>query len=127
MNIHSYMGELMNELCKCKQIGDKEIASIVRGLPQAATMERLADFFKVFGDFSRLKILYFLSKAELCVADLSALAEMQQSAVSHQLKTLRLSRLVKTRREGTVVYYSLDDQHIKNLFDVALEHLEEQQ
>ncbi|HQQ68156.1 MAG TPA: metalloregulator ArsR/SmtB family transcription factor [Candidatus Cloacimonadota bacterium] len=117
----------MNELCKCKQIGDKEIASIVRGLPQAATMERLADFFKVFGDFSRLKILYFLSKAELCVADLSALAEMQQSAVSHQLKTLRLSRLVKTRREGTVVYYSLDDQHIKNLFDVALEHLEEQQ
>ncbi|HOA30106.1 MAG TPA: metalloregulator ArsR/SmtB family transcription factor, partial [Candidatus Cloacimonadota bacterium] len=69
---------------------------------------------------------YFLSKAELCVADLSTLAGMQQSAVSHQLKTLRLSRLVKTRKEGTVVYYSLDDQHIKNLFDVALEHLEEQ-
>jgi len=115
----------MNEQCKCKQIGDKEIANIVKGLPHTETMERLADFFKVFGDFSRLKLLYFLSKAELCVADLSTLAGMQQSAVSHQLKTLRLSRLVKTRKEGTVVYYSLDDQHIKNLFDVALEHLEE--
>jgi len=125
MSIHSYIGELMNEQCKCKQIGDKEIANIVNGLPHAETMERLADFFKVFGDFSRLKLLYFLSKAELCVADLSTLAGMQQSAVSHQLKTLRLSRLVKTRKEGTVVYYSLDDQHIKNLFDVALEHLEE--
>jgi ArsR family transcriptional regulator len=126
MSIHSYIGEPMNEQCKCKQIGDKEIANIVSGLPHAETMERLADFFKVFGDFSRLKLLYFLSKAELCVADLSTLAGMQQSAVSHQLKTLRLSRLVKTRKEGTVVYYSLDDQHIKNLFDVALEHLEEQ-
>ena len=126
MSIHSYIGDLMNEQCKCKQIGDKEIANIVNGLPHAETMERLADFFKVFGDFSRLKLLYFLSKAELCVADLSTLAGMQQSAVSHQLKTLRLSRLVKTRKEGTVVYYSLDDQHIKNLFDVALEHLEEQ-
>ena len=125
MSIHSYIGDLMNEQCKCKQIGDKEIANIVNGLPHAETMERLADFFKVFGDFSRLKLLYFLSKAELCVADLSTLAGMQQSAVSHQLKTLRLSRLVKTRKEGTVVYYSLDDQHIKNLFDVALEHLEE--
>jgi len=126
MSIHSYIGDLMNEQCKCKQIGDKEIANIVKGLPHTETMERLADFFKVFGDFSRLKLLYFLSKAELCVADLSTLAGMQQSAVSHQLKTLRLSRLVKTRKEGTVVYYSLDDQHIKNLFDVALEHLEEQ-
>ena len=115
----------MNEQCKCKQIGDIEIANIVKGLPLNETMEQLADFFKVFGDFSRLKLLYFLSKAELCVADLSTLAGMEQSAVSHQLKTLRLSRLVKTRKEGTVVYYSLDDQHIKNLFDLALEHLEE--
>jgi len=126
MSIYSYIGELMNEQCKCKQIGDIEIANIVKGLPLNETMEQLADFFKVFGDFSRLKLIYFLSKAELCVADLSTLAGMQQSAVSHQLKTLRLSRLVKTRKEGTVVYYSLDDQHIKNLFDLALEHLEEQ-
>lgn len=116
----------MTELCKCKQITDSEIKDIVNGLPATENMERLANFFKVFGDFSRLKILYFLSRAELCVADLSALAGMQQSAVSHQLKTLRLSRMVKTRKQGTVVYYALDDLHIKNLFDLALEHLEEQ-
>jgi ArsR family transcriptional regulator, lead/cadmium/zinc/bismuth-responsive transcriptional repressor len=116
----------MIEQCKCKLISESEIAEIKAALPSPEKMELLADFFKVFGDFSRLKILYFLSRAELCVADLSALAGMQQSAVSHQLKTLRLSRLVKTRKEGTVVYYSLDDLHIKNLFDLALEHVEEQ-
>ncbi|MCB5266591.1 MAG: metalloregulator ArsR/SmtB family transcription factor [Candidatus Cloacimonetes bacterium] len=116
----------MTDLCKCKQISDKEMQSIIQDMPDAGTMQNLADFFKVFGDFSRLKLLYFLSRTELCVADLSALANMQQSAVSHQLKILRLNRLVKTRKEGTVVYYSLDDMHIKNLFDLALEHLEEQ-
>lgn len=115
----------MNETCKCKQISVIEINDITAGLPAAETIERLADFFKVFGDFSRLKILYFLSRAELCVADLAALAQMQQSAVSHQLKTLRLSRMVKYRKEGTVVYYSLDDLHIGNLLDAALEHLQE--
>lgn len=116
----------MTEQCKCRLISENEIAEIKAALPSAEKMELLAEFFKVFGDFSRLKILYFLSRAELCVADLSALAEMQQSAVSHQLKTLRLSRLVKTRKEGTVVYYSLDDLHIKSLFELALEHVEEQ-
>ncbi len=117
----------MNEICKCKQISESEIQSIIAQLPHTDKIERLADFFKVFGDFSRLKILYFLSRTELCVADLASLVGMQQSAVSHQLKTLRLSRMVKTRKEGTIVYYSLDDAHIKNLFDLALEHLEEAQ
>ncbi|MDD3535120.1 MAG: metalloregulator ArsR/SmtB family transcription factor [Candidatus Cloacimonetes bacterium] len=115
----------MSTQCNCKMISAKEIDEIKQGLPAAATIEDMANFFKVFGDFSRLKLLYYLSKAELCVADLASLAGMQASAVSHQLKTLRLNRIVKYRKEGTVVYYSLDDQHIEGLFELALTHLQE--
>ncbi len=116
----------MIDRCLCKLISDEEIAKILRQLPGADTIGKLAEFFKVFGDPTRLKILYFLSQAELCVADLASLSEMGQSAVSHQLKTLRLSRFVKTRKEGTVVYYSLEDMHIQSLFDVALQHIGEE-
>ncbi|MDD4308987.1 MAG: metalloregulator ArsR/SmtB family transcription factor [Candidatus Cloacimonetes bacterium] len=94
--------------------------------PSEAANIRLAEFFKVFGDSTRLKILYFLSHHELCVADLSTLVGMQQSAVSHQLKTLKLHRLVKYRKEGVTVYYSLDDTHIESIFAIAREHLMEQ-
>jgi len=72
-----------------------------------------------------LKILSYLSMKELCVADLSLLVQMQQSAISHQLMLLRLNRLVKYRKEGTTIYYSLDDEHINSIFKVALEHLQE--
>ncbi|MDI9571616.1 MAG: metalloregulator ArsR/SmtB family transcription factor, partial [Candidatus Cloacimonadota bacterium] len=71
------------------------------------------------------KILYYLSRHELCVADLALLVQMQQSAISHQLKLLRLDRLVKYRKEGTTTYYSLDDEHINSIFKVALEHSQE--
>jgi len=116
----------MNDKCLCKLISQDEIDIIKAALPDTQTITRLAEFFKVFGDPSRLTILHFLSKAELCVADLATLANMGQSAVSHQLKLLRLSRLVKFRKEGTVVYYSLNDAHIQNLVDVALEHVREE-
>lgn len=116
----------MIEPCLCKLISPTEMENIKGNLPKQETIERLSDFFKVFGDPTRLKILYFLSKHELCVADLSSLVGLQQSAVSHQLKLLRLNRLVKTRKVGTTVYYNLDDLHIQSVFDVALEHLEEQ-
>jgi len=94
-------------------------------IPEDATILKMADFFKVFGDGTRLKILYYLSRHELCVADLALLVQMQQSAISHQLKLLRLHRLVKYRKEGTTTYYSLDDEHINSIFKVALEHLQE--
>ncbi|MCB5252892.1 MAG: metalloregulator ArsR/SmtB family transcription factor [Candidatus Cloacimonadaceae bacterium] len=116
----------MIDKCLCKLISAEEIDKILGQLPQPDTMERLAKFFKVFGDPSRLKLLYFLSRSELCVADLASLAKMGQSAVSHQLKILRLNRFVKTRKEGTVVYYSLEDMHIQSLFDVAIEHIGEE-
>lgn len=83
----------------------------------------LAYFFKVFGDATRIKILSALSHEEMCVCDISALLEMNQSAISHQLKILRQGRLVKTRRDGKVVYYSLDDDHIVKVLNQGLEHV----
>jgi ArsR family transcriptional regulator len=115
----------MNDRCLCKEIDTKEMENIKQDMPDRDTLDHLSDFFRVFGDSNRLKLLYFLSRNELCVADLAALAGMQQSAVSHQLKTLRLSRLVKYRKAGTTVYYSLDDLHVQSVFEVALEHVNE--
>lgn len=88
-------------------------------------VNELAEFFKVFGDATRLRILHALSMAEMCVCDLCELLGMNQSAVSHQLKVLRQSRLIKYRREGRNVYYSLDDEHIQQIFEVGLKHIME--
>lgn len=115
----------MIESCLCKMISDIEINEIKANLPDGQTIDHLSEFFKVFGDGTRLKILYFLSRHELCVADLSTLVGMQQSAVSHQLKILRMNRLVKYRKDGTTIYYALDDSHVQSIFDVALEHVRE--
>jgi ArsR family transcriptional regulator len=111
--------------CLCKSISVEEMEDIKTHIPEDETIQKMADFFKVFGDGTRLKILYYLSRHELCVADLALLVQMQQSAISHQLKLLRLDRLVKYRKEGTTTYYSLDDEHINSIFKVALEHLQE--
>ncbi|HWR30095.1 MAG TPA: metalloregulator ArsR/SmtB family transcription factor [Negativicutes bacterium] len=86
--------------------------------------QRVAETFKVLGDTTRVKILQALSKRELCVCDIAAVIGMGQSAVSHQLRTLRNSRLVKYRREGTTVWYSLDDEHIAGLLARGIEHVE---
>jgi DNA-binding transcriptional ArsR family regulator len=84
----------------------------------------MADFFKVFGDFTRMQILVTLLKEELCVQCLTDLTEVSQSAISHQLRLLKASGLVKARREGKKMYYSLDDEHIKVILEVAREHVE---
>ncbi len=85
----------------------------------------LADFFKVFGDTTRIRILYELRQSELCVNDLVEKLSMTQSAVSHQLKILRQSKLVKYRREGKNLIYSLSDSHVVSIIDQGLEHVEE--
>lgn len=90
-----------------------------------STVNDLADFFKMFGDPTRLRILHALSVAEMCVCDLCEYLGMNQPAVSHQLKILRHGRLIKHRREGRNVYYSLDDEHIEQIMKVGLEHLME--
>ena len=93
-----------------------------RALPADDTLNHLAETFKVLSNPSRLKIINALSKHELCVCDLAALLGTTDSAVSHQLRTLRQMRLVKYRREGKLAYYSLDDRHVQLLFEAGLEH-----
>ena len=85
----------------------------------------LAGIFKVLGDVTRVRILKALSIEELCVCDLTAVLGLTQSAVSHQLRLLRVARLVKYRKDGKAVYYSLDDDHVKTLFDQGLEHVQQ--
>ncbi len=88
-----------------------------------AVIEKMAAFYKIFGDPTRVRILCALDKSELCVCDLSALLEMNVSAVSHQLKLLRESDLVKTRRDGKEVYYSLSDEHVQKIIECGMEHI----
>lgn len=87
------------------------------------TITDLSDFFKIMGDSTRLQLLMILEHGELCVSDLSYLLNMSISAVSHQLKSLRNAKLVKIRRDGKNIYYSLDDAHIKSILEVSLEHI----
>ena len=88
-------------------------------------MYDLPDLFKVFGDSTRIRILSALSKAEMCVCDIAYLLNMSQSAISHQLRVLKQARLVKNRRDGKIVYYSLDDNHIVGILDQGLDHIRE--
>ena len=93
--------------------------------PDDTTFSNLADVFKNFGDVTRLKILYALFDSELCVCDIANELNMSQSAISHQLRTLKTAKLVKNRKEGKIVYYSLDDEHVKHIFDQGLLHVTE--
>lgn len=91
-----------------------------------STLYDLADLFKVFGDSTRLRILCVLMDREICVADLADSLEMTQSAISHQLRILKQNKLVKPRREGKLVYYSLDDDHVRSILETGREHIEEE-
>jgi DNA-binding transcriptional ArsR family regulator len=94
-------------------------------MPDDEALLDLADLFKVFGDSTRVKIICALLRAEMCVCDIAALLGMSKSAISHQLRTLRQTRLVKYRREGKVVYYSLQDEHVGTIFGQGLVHVSE--
>ena len=94
-------------------------------LPSETELFALADFYKIFGDSTRIKILYVLYETELCVCDIAALLGMQISAISHQLRILKQARLVKFRRAGKAVYYSLADDHIHAILAQGMEHIKE--
>ena len=94
-------------------------------LPEPEELIALADFYKIFGDSTRIRILYALFDTELCVCDIAAVLGMTVSAISHQLRVLKQARLVKYRREGKTVYYSLSDDHIHNILDAGTEHIRE--
>ena len=100
----------------------KEIDSQI---PEDEVLYDLADLFKIFGDTTRIKILYALREAELCVGDISELLNMNQSAVSHQLKILKQSKLVKFRRDGKIMWYSLADDHVVTIIDQGMNHIQE--
>ncbi|GFP77599.1 ArsR/SmtB family transcription factor [Clostridium fungisolvens] len=113
------------ESCNCTIIHEDVIREVNDKIPQEETLYDLSELFKVFGDSTRIKIICALFEAEMCVCDIAALLRMTQSAVSHQLRVLKNARLVKPRREGKIVYYSLDDEHVKNIFNQGLEHITE--
>lgn len=113
------------EKCNCNVIHSDVVERVKKSLPKEEVLYDLAEFFKVFGDSTRIKIICALFESEMCVCDLSALLNVSQSAISHQLKTLKAARLVKYRRAGKVIYYSLEDTHIKHIFDDGLKHVKE--
>ncbi|MDD4503556.1 MAG: metalloregulator ArsR/SmtB family transcription factor [Clostridiaceae bacterium] len=113
------------ESCSCTIIHEEVVDKARKSMPEEETLYDLAELFKVFGDTTRIKILCSLFESEMCVCDIAALLAMNQSAISHQLRVLKQARLVKYRKEGKVVYYSLDDEHVKQIFDQGLVHVNE--
>lgn len=113
------------ENCKCTIIHNDIVEKVKTKLLTEEKSYNLAEFFKVLGDNTRIKIIQALSMEEMCVCDISVLLNMSQSAISHQLKVLKQSKLVKPRKDGKVVYYSLDDNHIEQIFNQGLQHINE--
>lgn len=113
------------EKCDCDVIHQDVVDKVKDKMPEEETLYDLAELFKVFGDSTRIKILWALNEAEMCVCDIAYLLSMTQSAISHQLRVLKQANLVKNRKEGKVVYYSLDDDHVKRIFDQGLIHINE--
>ncbi len=111
--------------CDCLLIHENVVKKVKSHLPSDETLCDLADLFKLFGDSTRIKILYLLFEHELCVCDIAALLNMNQSAISHQLKTLKSNKLVKHRREGKMVFYTLSDGHVRSIIAQGIEHLTE--
>ena len=115
----------MSETCAEPFIHEDSVERVRAQMPEEEAVYEVAELFKVLGDSTRTRIICALSISELCVCDLSNLLNMSQSAISHQLRILKQGRIVKNRRAGKAVYYSLDDEHIKSLFSIAFDHVME--
>ncbi len=111
--------------CSCEIIHEDTVREVAGNMSDKDEYIALASLFKLFGDGTRAQILHALELSELCVCDLAALLGVTKSAVSHQLKALRLANLVKFRREGQIVYYMLADDHVKAILDIGFDHLRE--
>ena len=116
---------VQNDLCDCRVIHQERVAKAFEAALEMDTIEDLSQIFKVLGDGTRLRIVWALEQEEMCVCDLAALLQISESAVSHQLRLLRTLRLVISRRDGPVLYYSLADDHVSDLVRVGLEHVNE--
>lgn len=115
----------MSENNMYMHVDDGTLERIEAKMPPEEELQDLAEFFKVFGDGTRLKILYVLLSTEMCVYDIAAILGMSQSAISHQLRVLKQMDLVKNRREGKTIFYSLADSHIVTILSQGLDHIEE--
>lgn len=113
------------ECCETNHVHDDLVEKVNQEMPEEDELYDLAELFKVFGDSTRIRILFVLFEAEVCVCDLAQILQMTQSAVSHQLKILKQSKLVKARRDGKSVFYSLADQHVRAIIAQGREHIEE--
>lgn len=111
--------------CEYMHAHDTIIKQVTQNMPDDEILYDLAELFKIFGDSTRIKILYVLFESEMCVCDIAQLLNMTQSAISHQLRALKQSKLVKYRREGKTVFYSLADDHVHTIINQGMEHLAE--
>lgn len=113
------------EVCEDQCVHTDAVETVGEQMPPEAELLDMAELFKVFGDSTRIRILYILSRSELCVCDIAQLLGMTQPAISYQLKVLKQARLVDNRREGKTVFYFLIDSHVETIIGMAKEHLEE--
>ena len=120
------MAEKEVECCDAVEVHENLLKIVNETMPEETELYDLAELFKVFGDSTRIRILFVLFEAEVCVCDLAAALNMTQSAVSHQLRILKQNKLVRSRREGKSVFYSLADAHVRAIIDQGLEHVEEE-
>lgn len=111
-------------MCDCNIIHQDAVNKTLKKMPNQDLFDKLAEFFKIIGDPTRTKILFALDQNEMCVCDIANVLGMTKSSISHQLATLRSSGIVKSRREGKEVYYTLDDEHVKQVFEIGIEHIE---
>lgn len=119
------MEEMTVEMCETTEVHEELLKTVRETMPEETELYDLAELFKVFGDSTRIRILYVLFQSELCVCDLAEVLGMTQSAVSHQLKILKQAKLVTGRREGKSVFYALADDHVRSIIDQGKEHVDE--
>ena len=115
--------EVQEGVCEFMHVHEEIVEKVEKVMPDEQQLLDLSEFFKVFGDSTRIKILYVLSQSEMCVCDIAKLLQMGQSAISHQLRVLKQMRLVKFRRDGKTVFYSLSDNHIQTILAQGMEHI----
>lgn len=113
------------ERCDYSHVHQEIVEQVERAMPEDEILYDLAELFKIFGDSTRIKILYVLFESEMCVCDIARLLGMTQSAISHQLRSLKQSKLVKYRREGKTVFYSLADGHVRTILGQGMDHIME--
>ena len=113
------------ECCETKCVHEDLLKTVSERMPDETELYDLSELFKVFGDSTRIRILFVLFECEVCVCDLAEALHMTQSAISHQLRILKQSRLVKSRRDGKSIFYSLADEHVRTIIAMGIEHIEE--